>query len=398
MIRIGSLLSLSLFVYPMLAQTPAPAVQRVLGAVQSVDVAAKTLKIKSDAGDSYAISLTGTAKVQKIAPGSKDPEPLTFDEIAVGDRAVAYGAVSAENKTVGANRLVVMTKGDLAKKTEGEHQDWARRGSSGTVVTPKPASNEVVISVKSMMGAAKDLTVEVTPKTAIRQYAPDSVRFADAKTAKISDMTKDDQIRVRGDKTPDGDKVLAEEIVFGTFQLSAGTVTVVSANEIKIKDLKSKKLVTVHVTEDSNLRKMPEQMARMMAARNNGEAPAGGGNMRPAGGGPPGGGAPGGGAAGRQGGGGGFGGPGGPGGRGGSGGGGGDMMDRMPKFQLADLKNGDAVMILHTKGAKADELTAITMLSGVEPILTAPAGRDPMAGMGSMMGEMGGMGGGAGVP
>ena len=394
MIRIGSLLSLSLFVYPMLAQTPAPAVQRVLGAVQSVDVAAKTLKIKSDAGDSYAISLTGTAKVQKIAPGSKDPEPLTFDEIAVGDRAVAYGAVSAENKTVGANRLVVMTKGDLAKKTEGEHQDWARRGSSGTVVTPKPASNEVVISVKSMMGAAKDLTVEVTPKTAIRQYAPDSVRFADAKTAKISDMTKDDQIRVRGDKTPDGDKVLAEEIVFGTFQLSAGTVTVVSANEIKIKDLKSKKLVTVHVTEDSNLRKMPEQMARMMAARNNGEAPAGGGNMRPAGGGPPGGGAPGGGAAGRQGGGGGFGGPGGPGGRGGSGGGGGDMMDRMPKFQLADLKNGDAVMILHTKGAKADELTAITMLSGVEPILTAPAGRDPMAGMGSMMGEMGGMGGG----
>ena len=394
MIRIGSLLSLSLFVYPMLAQTPAPAVQRVLGAVQSVDVAAKTLKIKSDAGDSYAISLTGTAKVQKIAPGSKDPEPLTFDEIAVGDRAVAYGAVSAENKTVGANRLVVMTKGDLAKKTEGEHQDWARRGSSGTVVTPKPASNEVVISVKSMMGAAKDLTVEVTPKTAIRQYAPDSVRFADAKTAKISDMTKDDQIRVRGDKTPDGDKVLAEEIVFGTFQLSAGTVTVVSANEIKIKDLKSKKLVTVHVTEDSNLRKMPEQMARMMAARNNGEAPAGGGNMRPAGGGPPGGGAPGGGTAGRQGGGGGFGGPGGPGGRGGSGGGGGDMMDRMPKFQLADLKNGDAVMILHTKGAKADELTAITMLSGVEPILTAPAGRDPMAGMGSMMGEMGGMGGG----
>jgi len=70
-------------------------------------------------------------------------------------------------------------------------------------------------------------------------------------------------------------------------------------------------------------------------------------------------------------------------------------MERMPKFQLADLKSGDAVMILHTKGAKTDELTAITMLSGVEPILTAPAGRDPMAGMAGMMGEMGG---GAGVP
>lgn len=388
MIRSNSVLSVMLFVYPMLAQTPAPAVQRVLGAVQSVDAAAKTLTVKSDAGDVYSIKLTATAKVQKIAPGSKDPAPLTFDEIAVGDRAVAYGAVSAENKTVGANRLVVMTKGDLAKKNEAEQQDWTHRGATGVVVTAKPASNEVVISSKSMMGTAKEITVAVTPKTAIRQYAPDSVRFSDAKTAKLTDMTKDDQIRVRGDKSAEGDKITADEIVFGTFQLSAGTVTSVGANEIKIKDLKSKKTITVHVTEDSNLRKMPEQMARMMANQQNGEGAA---TTRPAGGG-----APGGAAAGQR--------PGGPpggmpggGGRQGSPGGarGGDMMERMPKFAIADLKTGDAVMILATKGAKADELTAITMLSGVEAILTAPAGRDPMAGMGSMMGEMGG---GAGVP
>ena len=342
MIRSNSVLSVMLFVYPILAQTPAPAVQRVLGAVQSVDAAAKTLTVKSDAGDVYSIKLTATAKVHKIAPGSKDPAPLTFDEIAVGDRAVAYGAVSAENKTVGANRLVVMTKGDLAKKNEAEQQDWTHRGATGVVVTAKPASNEVVISSKSMMGTAKEITVAVTPKTAIRQYAPDSVRFSDAKTAKLTDMTKDDQIRIRGDKS----------------------------------------------AEDSNLRKMPEQMARMMANQQNGEGAA---TTRPAGGG-----APGGAAAGQR--------PGGPpggmpggGGRQGSPGGarGGDMMERMPKFAIADLKTGDAVMILATKGAKADELTAITMLSGVEAILTAPAGRDPMAGMGSMMGEMGG---GAGVP
>jgi hypothetical protein len=357
-------------------------VARVLGAVQSVDAAAKTLTIKSDAGDSYSVNLTETAKVQKIAPGSKDPAPLTFDEIAVGDRAVAYGTVSAENKTVKSNRLVVMTKGDLAKKTEAEHQDWARRGSSGIVVTPKPDSNEVIISSKSMMGAAKEITVTVGPKTSIRQYAPDSVRFSDAKPAKIADMTKDDQIRVRGDKSPEGDKIAAEEIVFGTFQLSAGTVTSVSTNEVKIKDLKTKKVLTVHITEDSQLRKMPEQMARMMAARQNSEG-GGGAPMRPAGN--PGGGEGGGGR---------------PGGFGGGGGGGrgGDMMERMPKFEIADLKPGDALIILHTKGAKAEDITAVSMLSGVEPILTAPAGRDPMAGMGGMMGEMGGMGGGAGVP
>lgn len=384
MIRPGSLLSLSLFVYPLLAQTPAPALQRVLGAVRTVDAAGKTLTLKSDAGDVYSINLTGTAKVEKIAPGSKDPAPLTFEEIAVGDRAVAYGAVSAETKTVVTKRLVVMTKGDLDRKNEAEHQDWARRGASGTVVTPKPAASEVVISSKPMMGAAKEITVVVTPKTSIRQYAPDSMRFSDAKPAKLSEMTKDDQIRVRGDKSPDGDKIIAEEIVFGTFQLSAGTVTIVSANEIKIKDLKSKKVITIHVTADSNLRKMPEQMARMMAMQRDGGGEGGAGMRQAANGGAPAG-APGqrpGGGMGAA-----------PGGRpGGPGGGprGGDMMERMPKFAIADLKAGDAVMILSTKGTKPDELTAITMLSGVEAILTAPAGRDPMAGMSGMMGEMGG--------
>ena len=383
MIRTGSLLSLLFTVIPLQAQAPAAPVSRVLGVIQSVDAASKTFTIKSDTGDSYSVKLTDTAKVQKIAPGSKDPAPLVVDEIAVGDRAVAYGTVSAENKTVRANRLVIMTKGDLAKKSEAEQQDWVHRGASGVVVTPKPDSNEVVISSKSMMGAAKEITVSVTPKTSIRRYAPDSVRFQDAKPAKLAEMLKDDQVRVRGEKSGEGDKIAAEEMIFGTFQLSAGTVTSITANEIKIKDLKSKKVVTVHVTDDSLLRKMPEQMARMIAMQQNGEGGAPGGMTRPAGNGggaPPGGGRPGGGFGGA------------PGGAGGGGGRGGDMMERMPKFLLADLKNGDAVIILHSKGAKLDELTAISMLSGVEPILTAPAGRDPMAGMSGMMSEMGGGG------
>ena len=383
MIRTGSLFSLLFTVIPLQAQAPAAPVSRVLGVIQSVDAASKTFTIKSDTGDSYSVKLTDTAKVQKIAPGSKDPAPLVVDEIAVGDRAVAYGTVSAENKTVRANRLVIMTKGDLAKKSEAEQQDWVHRGASGVVVTPKPDSNEVVISSKSMMGAAKEITVSVTPKTSIRRYAPDSVRFQDAKAAKLAEMLKDDQVRVRGEKSGEGDKIAAEEMIFGTFQLSAGTVTSITANEIKIKDLKSKKVVTVHVTDDSLLRKMPEQMARMIAMQQNGEGGAPGGMTRPAGNGggaPPGGGRPGGGFGGA------------PGGAGGGGGRGGDMMERMPKFLLADLKNGDAVIILHSKGAKLDELTAISMLSGVEPILTAPAGRDPMAGMSGMMSEMGGGG------
>jgi hypothetical protein len=38
---------------------------------------------------------------------------------------------------------------------------------------------------------------------------------------------------------------------------------------------------------------------------------------------------------------------------------------------LADLKKGDAVMLVSTDGAT--EVTAITLLAGVEPLLEAPA-------------------------
>jgi hypothetical protein len=42
----------------------------------------------------------------------------------------------------------------------------------------------------------------------------------------------------------------------------------------------------------------------------------------------------------------------------------------MPQATLADLKKGDAVMIVATQGSASGGVTAITLLSGVEPILT----------------------------
>jgi hypothetical protein len=53
-------------------------------------------------------------------------------------------------------------------------------------------------------------------------------------------------------------------------------------------------------------------------------------------------------------------------------------VDRSPKISLADLKPGDAIIVLSTVGATPDQLTAITLVAGVEPILTAP-GRKEMA-------------------
>jgi hypothetical protein len=44
------------------------------------------------------------------------------------------------------------------------------------------------------------------------------------------------------------------------------------------------------------------------------------------------------------------------------------MISRMPASTIADLQKGDAVMLVGTE-ASGKEITAITLLAGVEPIL-----------------------------
>jgi hypothetical protein len=142
-------------------------------------------------------------------------------------------------------------------------------------------------------------------------------------------------------------------MVAGTFHNYSGLLTAVdaTAGTVTLKDLATKKVVTVSVSSGSDVRRMPAQMAQMMAARMKGGA-AGGGAGAPA-------------AAGA-----GYGGP-----RGGGAGSGADlsrMLTRMPTETIAGLKTGDAVMIVASSSASdAAGSTAVTLLVGVEPILTA---------------------------
>jgi len=51
------------------------------------------------------------------------------------------------------------------------------------------------------------------------------------------------------------------------------------------------------------------------------------------------------------------------------------MLSRLPNVTLADLQKGDAVMIVSTEGGDASPVTAITLLAGVDAILTAAPNR-----------------------
>jgi hypothetical protein len=213
------------------------------------------------------------------------------------------------------------------------------------------------------MSDAKPVTIHISKTTIIRRYSPDSVKFDDAKQSTLDQINAGDQLRARGVRSADGTELAADEVVSGAFRNIAGTVVSTDAgnNTVTVMDLATKKPVTLRITSDSQLRKLPPTVAQRIAVRLRGGSPDGGTDAPASGGGPAppakagearpnggaGGGRPGGAPDFQQ------------------------MLKRMPAVTLADLQKGDAIMIVTTEGSANSQPTAITLLSGVEPILSA---------------------------
>jgi hypothetical protein len=367
---------------------------RVIGELKAVDSAAKQLTIKTDAGSLVAITLADSTSYSRLPPGETTlakATTITLADLAEGDRVLATGKVADDHKSATARSLVVMTKADIAKKHEAERLEWRRRGILGVVSAIKPDTKEITISTRNAMGS-QPVIIPISDKLDIRRYAPDSIKFSDAKPGKFEELKVGDQVRALGDKSADGTHFTPEKVVSGSFRTVAGTVTAVDATsgEIKINDLQTKQPLTVVIKSDSVLRKFPAEMATMMGGRGPGAggpgaasggqgssaqaAPAG---NRPA---PSAGGANGGG----------------PGQGGGMRGGGSniqELLDRLPTISATDVKAGDTIIVSSTRGADPSRLTAITLVSGADTLLAVMAPRpqpgagqaapNPAAGLGS---------------
>ena len=333
------------------------------------------------------VTLGDTTKVVQLAPGSTDLKtatPAAATDIAVGDRVLAIGKPGAAADQFTASRVVLMKSGDIAQKHAQEQADWQKRGTGGLVTAADPAAGTFTIAV-----GPKKVEVKTTPATIYRRYSGGSVKFEDAVPSTIADLHVGDQLRVRGAKSDDGSSIQAEEIVSGSFANLAGLSRInPTDNTITLKDLTTKKTMTVKITPSSESARSAERAAAMFAARAKGGAagagaPGGGG----AGGAPP---AGGGGAPRGQ---------GGPGGYGGRSAGGdlSQMVSRLPPEPFANLKVGQATMIVASQAsASSTTVTAVTLLTGVEPILAASPDAASMTFSGWNPGGGGGDAGGGG--
>ena len=373
-----------------IAAAQQPARTNLVGAVQAIDPANRQITLRTDDGKTVKIAPHAGARFLRLPPGEKsmaNATPITAGDIGVGDRVLARGELSDDKSSLAASTLVIMTKADIAQKQQSDQAEWRKRGVAGLVTAVDAKAGEVTINTRTADGT-KPLIIVAGGKTAVSRYAPDSVKFADAKPGTLADIKPGDQVRALGAKSEDGTHYEAEELLSGSFRNVAATVTMIdlAANTLKVMDLTTKKPLLVHLNADSTLRKLPEMMAQTIARRAAGGAP-GAGAAGGAGGSWPGApGAPGaqGAASARPGApaGGGQGGSGGPGGPGGTRGG--DMqqmLERLPAIKLEDLKPGDAIIVSSTEGADPGQVTAITLIAGVEPILTAAPGGSQRARM-----------------
>jgi hypothetical protein len=309
----------------------------------------------------------------RIAPAEKTLKNATavqLQDLQVGDRILVAGKASDDAKAITAASIVVMKRSDVEARKEEDRQDWQKRGLGGLVKTVDPTAGTATISVTGF-GGAKTIVVHTSKDTVIRRYAPDSMKFDDAKSSTLQEIQPGDQLRARGNRSADGKELTAEEIVTGSFRNVAGIVNSVdaSAGTVNVHDLLSKKLVQVRVTPESQLHQLPPEFAQRIAMRlkaamagmtgappglgASANAASNGGSAQPGEGG---GGMRSGGAPDFQ-----------------------QMLSRMPAVALTDLHKGDAVMIVATQGTPSGGSSAITLLSGVEPILqAAPNGSQAM--------------------
>ncbi len=328
--------------------------------------------MKSDEGADRNIAVQDNTRYLQVNPGEKDLKkavPIHLQDLQTGDRVLVLGK-DAQDKAIAAGYVIVMKKIDLEARQRQEQQDWQKRGIGGLVSAADPASGDITIATTSLAGK-KVVTIHTTKTTIVRRYAADSVKFDEAKASTLADIKPGDQVRARGERNEDGTQFTADEIVSGSFRNIAGAVSAIDAasGTMTVADNISKTPVQVKVTSESQLRKLPAPMAQRIAMRLKGAA-----------GGPAGGPASGAGAKPSQ--------PSNPpnaangGGEGAQGhGAGGDLqqvLSRLPASSLSDFQKGDEVMIVSTEGT-GDSVTAITVVGGVAPILTAaPKGSKDM--------------------
>jgi hypothetical protein len=355
----------------------------VVGVVSAVNADAKEITIQTRTPEGpkpVIITASGpVVKLTRYAPDSikfADRKPAAIEEIKVGDQLRAKGDKSE----------------DGARFTPEEVVTGTFRTEVGTVKSVDPSKNEIVIESAQ---DKKTLTVVVRPDSVLKQFQlpPEIASMmggggmgGGGGQPGAQGGGGPQRVVVQGGPDGRGNRPMGKEWLIQT--LKSGAV-----KPAELAQLIHQRGVRFKATaaDEKELRDAGATDEVITAVRENfkpgmveGAAPGGGP------------------VAGGQG-------PGGGGGQGGPGGGGGgmrrmmggdfvqQMLERMPAVTLAELKPGTMVLVSSTAGADPTRLTAIQLVSNIEPVVAMMSAMNARRTGGSTgTGPAPAMGGGAG--
>jgi hypothetical protein len=351
-----------------------PAAGRVVGEVTGVDAAAGRISVRTEDGRRVDVLTNERTALLSLPPGSTDAARatrITLADVASGDRLFARGEGGADGKPLAA-RQVVVTKASATTSARGP-EGGRGRNLNGRVTALDARARRITVATRGREGP-EEITLDASgAQVRFLRFAPDSVDVRHAAPGSLADIKVGDQVRATGERSADGSRFTAEEVVTGSLVRVGGTVASVNAarNELTLKAAGTNQTVTVALGSRTTLRRVTPEVAAEFAqraerreqrrargegegggrvseeerarrreerraerAREGGEARQGGGEGRPGGGN----------RGGRQ-----F----------------QAAFENLPTIALADLKAGDTVLLTATAtGADASRVTAVSVLTG----------------------------------
>ena len=307
------------------AQTASSNAQsRVLGEVLKIDPNTKQLILKTTEGEQVTIACDEKTIYRRVPPGETTLDKavaISITDINVGDRVIARGSTTEASKAMIARGVIVVDRQEIAQKKQHDRAEWTSRGIEGVVTAMKPETNEVTLLAHSS-GGAKPLIV-ATSGSNIRRYAPNSIKYSDARPSSINEMKVGDRVRALGNKSDDGSRLIAEEIVFGAIRTVGGFITAVDTGrgEIKINDIPTKQPLTIIANNDSMLRRLSPEVSKLLGTNAASSSAV------------------------QQ------------------------QIEQQPTLKVADLKVGDAILASTTVGTSPGLVNAIILVAGVESFL-----------------------------
>src|SRR5580700_2574238 len=169
-------------------------VAKAVGSIKSVQ--ADSITVAAESGGEVTATLMGSTKILRVPPGEKDLKNATAlqaQDLQPGDRVLVRGQTSADGHTITALSVIVMKQADVATKQQHDRDDWQKRGVGGLVTKADEAAAGTITISSAGLGTTRSIAVHIARNTILRRYAPNSVKFDDAKPAPVDQIKVGDQ-------------------------------------------------------------------------------------------------------------------------------------------------------------------------------------------------------------